>query len=125
MIRRLLLCALLAAAVVTACSVGGPADAELRATDARSPAISQEDLGPRATSGGDARAAAIARGARLLDDPVPDRLTYGWETNFGVHSVPYSEIVPGGPPRDGIPPIDSPVFLSPVVPRITCGRKSP
>ena len=47
----------------------------------------------------------------LLDDPVPDRLTYGWETNFAVHSVPYSEIVSGGPPRDGIPPIDSPVFF--------------
>ena len=47
----------------------------------------------------------------LLDDPVPNRLTYGWETNFDLHSVPYDEIVSGGPPRDGIPPIDSPVFF--------------
>ena len=73
--------------------------------------ISQEDLRPQADDGDDARAAAISRGARLLYDPVPDRLTYGWETNFEVHSVPYSEIVSGGPPRDGIPPIDSPVFF--------------
>ena len=47
----------------------------------------------------------------LLDDPVPVRLTYGWETNFELHTVPYTEIVSGGPPRDGIPPIDSPVFF--------------
>ena len=42
---------------------------------------------------------------------MPDRLTYGWETNFAVHSVPFGEVVSGGPPRDGIPPIDNPVFF--------------
>ena len=47
----------------------------------------------------------------LLEDPVPDRLTYGWETNFDLHSAPYAEILPGGPPKDSIPPIDSPVFF--------------
>jgi hypothetical protein len=35
-----------------------------------------------------------------------------WETNFCLHSVPYSEIFSGGPPRDGIPPIDAPKFES-------------
>ena len=39
--------------------------------------------------------------------------TRGWETDFSRHSVPYSEIISGGPPRDGIPPIDSPKFVSP------------
>jgi hypothetical protein len=34
--------------------------------------------------------------------------THGWETDFGKHSVPLSEIMSGGPPRDGIPPIDRP-----------------
>ena len=42
------------------------------------------------------------------------RLTGGeeWRTDFSRHSVPLSEIVSGGPPRDGIPPIDHPRFES-------------
>jgi hypothetical protein len=39
--------------------------------------------------------------------------TRGWKTNFGNARVPLSEIESGGPPRDGIPPIDQPNFLSP------------
>lgn len=35
-----------------------------------------------------------------------------WETNFCRHSVPYEEIRSGGPPRDGIPPIDDPPHVS-------------
>lgn len=38
--------------------------------------------------------------------------TRGWETDFCKHSVPYAEIRGGGPPRDGIPPIDEPSFVS-------------
>src|SRR5918996_759321 len=34
--------------------------------------------------------------------------TSGWETDFSKHSVPLSEFLSGGPPRDGIPPIDEP-----------------
>jgi hypothetical protein len=34
--------------------------------------------------------------------------TSGWETDFSKHSVPLSEFRSGGPPRDGIPPIDAP-----------------
>jgi hypothetical protein len=36
--------------------------------------------------------------------------TAGWRTDFGITSVPLSEISAGGPPRDGIPAIDQPVF---------------
>ncbi len=36
--------------------------------------------------------------------------TSGWKTDFTKHSVPLSEISSGGPPRDGIPPIDKPQF---------------
>jgi hypothetical protein len=32
----------------------------------------------------------------------------GWETDFAKHSVPLSEFLSGGPPRDGIPPVDEP-----------------
>ena len=34
------------------------------------------------------------------------------ETDFSRHTVPYEEIRPGGPARDGIPPIDDPAFIS-------------
>ena len=36
----------------------------------------------------------------------------GWDTDFSQHSVPFSEIFSGGPPRDGIPPLDNPTFVS-------------
>ena len=43
---------------------------------------------------------------------TPAFRTDGWETNFCKHSVPFDEIFSGGPPRDGIPPIDNPHFES-------------
>jgi len=38
--------------------------------------------------------------------------TSDWKTDFSRHSVPLSEIVSGGPPKDGIPAIDRPDFVS-------------
>ena len=35
-----------------------------------------------------------------------------WHTDFSLHSAPYAEILPGGIPRDGIPPLDNPQFTS-------------
>lgn len=35
-----------------------------------------------------------------------------WSTDFSKHSVPLDEIVSGGPPKDGIPAIDEPRFVS-------------
>ncbi len=35
-----------------------------------------------------------------------------WETDFSKHAVPYNEIFSGGVPRDGIPPIDDPRFVT-------------
>ena len=105
-----LVSALVAAALVSACSGGGTQDPGLSAGPATDPTAIQDPSGTQ-TPERDARTAAIERGTVLLDDPVPSRLTYGWETNFDLHSVPYTEIVSGGPPRDGIPPIDSPVFF--------------
>jgi Protein of unknown function (DUF3179) len=34
----------------------------------------------------------------------------GWKTDFSRHAVPLSEFTSGGPPRDGIPPIDRPRY---------------
>ncbi|HUP32700.1 MAG TPA: DUF3179 domain-containing protein, partial [Gaiellaceae bacterium] len=54
-----------------------------------------------------------AEGAEASDlgGPPPPSLTRGWKTDFSQHSVPFSEIQSGGPPKDGIPPIDAPRFL--------------
>lgn len=35
-----------------------------------------------------------------------------WRTDFSRHTVPLEEIVSGGPPKDGIPAIDHPRFVS-------------
>ncbi len=34
-------------------------------------------------------------------------------TDFTKHVVPLEDILPGGPPPDGIPAVDRPVFLEP------------
>ncbi len=42
----------------------------------------------------------------------PDRWRYAWpNTDFTKHSVDFGSIRSGGPPRDGIPPIDDPAFV--------------
>ena len=35
-----------------------------------------------------------------------------WKTDFSRHTVPYTDIISGGPPRDGIPPLDDPKFTT-------------
>ena len=35
-----------------------------------------------------------------------------WKTDFSRHTVPLDEIVSGGPPKDGIPAIDHPMFVA-------------
>jgi hypothetical protein len=59
-------------------------------------------------------AAIVGRESRAQDD-LDDALsvsTAGWKTDFSKHSVPLSEFQSGGPPRDGIPPIDAPRYVS-------------
>ena len=36
----------------------------------------------------------------------------GWRTDFSIKSVNFAEILSGGPPKDGIPPIDNPKFTA-------------
>lgn len=55
-------------------------------------------------------------GAEIMtEDNRSDRLrslTRSWDTNWERHTIPYDEILSGGPPRDGIPSIDAPQFIS-------------
>lgn len=52
------------------------------------------------TAGDGARAPQAADELRVSTD--------GWKTDFSRHSVPLGDFISGGPPRDGIPPIDDP-----------------
>lgn len=87
-----------------------------------SPSPNLEETSTAAPAAGDQESTKItADGASdsaevLCEDPFDGRdpafQTSGWKTNFCIHSVPYDEIFSGGPPRDGIPPIDNPRFES-------------
>jgi Protein of unknown function (DUF3179) len=62
-----------------------------------------------------ATGALAACGGDPARPPAPDRRaselrvsTDGWKTDFSRHSVPLGEFISGGPPKDGIPPIDEP-----------------
>ncbi len=61
------------------------------------------------TDGGRATDPGAQRGTNDLGGASFDPA--GWETDFSRHSVPLDEFLSGGPPRDGIPPIDEPKFV--------------
>lgn len=50
--------------------------------------------------------------ATLLPTEPPPASATEFKTDFSRHTVPYSEILSGGPPKDGIPAIDDPKFTS-------------
>ena len=48
----------------------------------------------------------------LPEENPPSGVEREFNTDFSKHTIPYSEILSGGPPKDGIPAIDSPQFIS-------------
>ena len=48
----------------------------------------------------------------LQDESPPARAKHEFKTDFSKHSVRYSEILSGGPPKDGIPALKDPQFVS-------------
>lgn len=70
----------------------------------------------------------VALCATLMTLPAfanPDRWEReGWKTDFTRTSIAFSEILSGGPPRDGIPSIDKPIF-SPASQITTVGEREP
>jgi hypothetical protein len=46
------------------------------------------------------------------NEPPPAGAAAEFTTDFSKRSVPFSEILSGGPPKDGIPAIDAPQFVS-------------
>jgi len=51
-------------------------------------------------------------GALLPRETPPDLATVEFKTDFSKHCVPYSEIMSGGPPKDGIPALNASTFVS-------------
>lgn len=102
---RVLAAGVVAAAVIGVLLLGEPAlrkqaaEKPAPAGAAQPPAAPPGSEGPRDNSG-----AVPTLPARLAFS------TSGWKTDFSTHSVPLTEIISGGPPRDGIPPIDRPKF---------------
>ncbi len=77
-------------------------------------------FGPALAGAAAAALVVLALGAGLGDSlwprPAaadPKSWKHEWpKTDFSKHSVAFSEIFSGGPPKDGIPAIDAPVFAS-------------
>ncbi len=48
----------------------------------------------------------------LPEEAPPRGAAAEFSTDFSKHTVPYSDILSGGPPKDGIPPVDEPQFIT-------------
>ncbi|MCY4481338.1 MAG: DUF3179 domain-containing protein [Spirochaetaceae bacterium] len=48
----------------------------------------------------------------LAEEAAPRGAGREFKTDFTRHTVPYSDVLSGGPPKDGIPSIDNPQFVS-------------
>ncbi len=57
-------------------------------------------------------AGSIATATLLPEESPPFGATFEFKTDFSKHSVPFSEILSGGPPKDGIPAINDPKFVT-------------
>jgi len=106
----------LLAAVLTACrpvlSVP-PVDAVEIAAEAGGSSAQTEAPEPVSEAPPTASPSATPEAApTLLPEEAPPRGAEAqFRTDFSRHSVPYSEILSGGPPKDGIPAIDHPRFV--------------
>ena len=56
--------------------------------------------------------AALAAAILLMPATASAQFSGNWKTDFSKHTVPLDEIVSGGPPKDGIPAIDHPKFVT-------------
>jgi hypothetical protein len=80
-----------------------------------------EEENPEPVAGSESPTATVEPTEAPTEEPAPvqdsdDEPPFGVErefsTDFSKHSIPYSEVLSGGPPKDGIPAIDDPKFIS-------------
>ena len=87
------------------------------AFDSGEDSASTDDVTAEASAVSDGGALSEEELGNLSDDEFIDmlhltNLFYEWDTDFSKHSVSYDELIRGGVPRDGIPPIDVPKFTT-------------
>jgi len=70
---------------------------------------SSETATPPATP---AAKTAVAVATPTREAPPPSGAKAEFSTDFSRHTVDYAEILSGGPPKDGIPSVDDPQFIS-------------
>jgi len=94
--------------------IQAPAIEEARATESEAaPDEPQEEV--TTTEEGvaaDAPETTLIEEVTLLPAESPPFSTSGWTTDFSKRTVEWSQILSGGPPKDGIPSIDEPVFVA-------------
>jgi len=96
---RLIVVLLLTALILSACSPGQPPLPKPSPTPGQA---AEADTFPSAEP------------PTLLEanEPPPAGSESQFRTDFSKHTVPYSDILSGGPPKDGIPSIDNPQFIN-------------
>lgn len=94
---------LAAALLVSGCATALPVGQE--ATDTGE---SRDQASDQASESADTAAPDAA--VTLLPPESPPFSTRSWTTDFSKRTVPWSEIMSGGVPKDGIPAIDEPTF---------------
>jgi len=107
----LLISGLLLALLLGACA--RPTGAPAGSAAAKQP---QRRAGEAETPAQEPTAVPKATAPPTATPPEADRPPFGaaseFSTDFSKHSVPYTEILSGGPPKDGIPAINHPKFVS-------------
>jgi hypothetical protein len=102
---------LTASVLLTACAGSPVASAtETPQVGTTAPTIERATLAPPTTISNNTPVAAPA--TALPQEEPPTGAEAEFTTDFSKHSVSYSEILSGGPPKDGIPAIDNPQFVS-------------
>jgi len=104
--------------LVSACTAGVGAGASSSGETTSGGGTDRPEIEPTSQAGGEAdpeAAESSGNSALTCEDPFPEGqpsfpTSYWDETDFCKHSVDYDSIISGGPPPDGIPPIDEPTF---------------
>lgn len=97
-------------AVITACSPFTSDGGETSAGTIETEAV-VDDSGIRAEATATAVPESLPMPDLLPAEEPPRGTEREFSTDFTIHTIPYDEILSGGPPKDGIPAIDNPRFV--------------
>jgi hypothetical protein len=112
-VTALFLTACASASAATGSAPTGPEPTEVELEE--EPAEQAEEQSTEGPEAAEAETGTEGEVTIMTEDNRPAGLmavTQGWGTNWNRHTIPYDELLSGGPPRDGIPSIDDPRFIS-------------